>query len=281
MQRRPCARAFYPGDLKRDLERFLETHPPDAGGARVNAGIVPHAGWVFSGAVAARVLATLCRPTPPDCFVLLGAVHRWGVERASLYPRGSWTTPLGALAVDEERGRRLLDALGEDLVPAPEAHADEHSIEVQLPMIAHLAPEATILPIALPPSEGAAPFGEALARWVADEPGRVAVVASTDLTHYGRRYGFAPAGEGEAARVWMEANDRRILDLALALKAEEIVPEAEAHHNACGAGAMAAAVAFARSRGATEGRLLDHVTSHDVMPDPVFTMAVGYGGIVF
>jgi len=107
------------------------------------------------------------------------------------------------------------------------------------------------------------------------------VVASSDLTHYGERYGMAPAGTGPAAETWMKANDRRIIDLATAMKAEAIVPEAESHHNACGSGAMAAAVACAKALGRKNGVLVEYTTSHDVMPEGEFDMAVGYAGIVF
>ena len=79
----------------------------------------------------------------------------------------------------------------------------------------------------------------------------------------------------------MRRNDRRLLDLVTAMRAADIVPEAQAHHNACGAGAIAAAIAFAQEMGAQEGLLLHYTTSHDVLPTGRPSDLVGYGAVVF
>jgi AmmeMemoRadiSam system protein B len=184
------------------------------------------------------------------------------------------------VAVDGDLAARLAEALGEALATDADAHADEHSLEVQCPMIRALLPGAAIVPIAVPPSPSAAAFGARLAAVIApDEP--VVVVASTDLTHYGRSYGHAPAGEGPASQRWMEENDRRMIARCLALEADAIVPEAAEHQNACGSGALAAAVAFARARGVTGGTLLEYTTSYRELPEPVFRTGVGYAGLLW
>jgi len=275
---------FYPADRESCLRQVRAC----LGGAReaqvervIQGGVVPHAGWTFSGPTAGRVFAALKSQGEPETMVLLGAVHSWGVSAASAYGSGSWRTPLGELAVDEELAREALSEGAGLVVDRPEAHASEHSIEVQLPFIQYLFPKARILPIATPPSSEAHQVGQIVAR-AARALGRVTrAIGSSDLTHYGPRYGFAPAGVGEKGLAYTRQNDRRLLDLVTAMRAEEIVAEARAHQNACGAGAIAAAIAFAQEMGATEGILLDYTTSHDVMPMGRPTDMVGYGAVIF
>lgn len=287
---------FYRGDCRRQLEEFLTTYepPPEGAPARV-AAAVPHAGWRFSGGVAARTLKTLADSTPaidataidatgadasPGTVVLLGAVHRSLLEKAAVYPSGQWQTPLGSLDVDAALAERIVAELG-DLAELDRAsHDGEHSIEVQMPMVHELFPGSRVVPILVPPRREAVAFGAGLAEVLQGTSARV--VATTDLTHYGSVYGFAPAGAGREAHAWMIENDRRIIERALALKAEDVLVEAEEHGNACGPGALAAALAFARARGVREGHLVEHTDSYRVEPrgEP-FRMAVGYAGMVF
>jgi len=109
----------------------------------------------------------------------------------------------------------------------------------------------------------------------------IVVVGTTDLTHYGDPYGFTPFGYGPEAKKKMKENDARIIELALRMKAADIRKEAQKSHNACGSGALAATVAAAKAMGAEKGQLIEYTTSHDVMAEGEFDMAVGYAGIVF
>ncbi len=282
------AGAFYPGTA-RQCEEMLDTCVGGGpflapGEHRLVAGIVPHAGWIYSGPTAGKVFGAFREAGGVDTFILFGAVHVWGVEAASLWPEGSWISPLGEAFIDESLAAGLLDDLGERLVAEPASHRQEHSIEVQLPFIQRLFPEARIVPIMVPPLADAGDFGRAVARAIAARCGRrrVAAIASTDLTHYGPNYRFMPMGIGAKALTWVkEENDRRILELALRLEEDDIVDEAEASHNACGAGAMAAATGYAHQMGAASGRLLDYTTSYDVLPERNPSSFVGYAGIVF
>ena len=95
-----------------------------------------------------------------------------------------------------------------------------------------------------------------------------------------RKWG-APKLTSKDAKPHYEVADKRLIDFATAMSAEDIVPEAQMHHNACGAGAVAAAVAVARTKGKKKGILLEYTTSHDVMPRGRPSMFVGYAGIVF
>jgi hypothetical protein len=286
--REPCAPGFYRGDPGRQVAAFLRDFVPSERPARPVAGLVPHAGWVYSGRTAARVFRNLAEKRGLGdgagvTFVLLGAVHRWGVRQPAVYPGGAWRTPDGVVAVDADLAAALLDAGREArLVASAEAHDDEHSIEVQVPLLRELLPAARIVPVALPPTAEAPAagrvIGEVAARW---SDATVLVVGTTDLTHYGASYGFAPAGQGPPAEAWMAANDHRIIERATGMDAGGVLAEAAQHHNACGAGAVAATIAAARALGAAEGVLVEYTTSHAVRPDEPFSMAVGYAGILY
>lgn len=274
---------FYPGDeatCRRQIMDCLRITDLPAIAAPVVGGIVPHAGWAFSGPTAARTFLAL-QANPPDTIVLFGAVHRWGIDRPCLYSIGNWRTPLGEIQIDKELAQGILAAQPGLAADQPEAHDDEHSIEVQLPFIQYLYPQARILPIATPPMRNAVLLGRTTAL-VARQIGRQTVaIGSSDLTHYGPRYGFAPVGVGEHALTWMHENDARLLDLVVSLCADEVIAEAQAHHNACGAGAIAAAIAYAVESGAHQGLRLHYTTSHEVMPMGRPTDMVGYGAAIF
>lgn len=256
-------------------------------------GVVPHAGWVCSGAVAARVVLHIAQRRAqepgaitgqPLTVVIFGAIHVPHGPRPSIYPSGAWRTPLGLAAVDDA----LSDALISEsrlLDPAPQAHRHEHSIEVEVPFIQHLLPGACILPIMTPPAEGAVELGAAVGEICRAGGANVIFLASTDLTHYGPSYGFTPRGVGTDGLRWArDVNDRRMIDLMLALRAESVVAEAKANQNACGAGAIAATIAACRACGAKRAELLEHTTSHEVLsairPERPRD-AVGYAGLVF
>jgi MEMO1 family protein len=278
--REPSADDFYPRDCAAAIERFVGSYSPPEFARQPVAAVVPHAGWQYSGAVAAKVFQCIKRSTDPQTFVLLGAVHRW-VGINGVDPEGGWATPLGVAAIDEDLANRVLDHAGSFLTIAPHAHRGEHSIEVEIPFIQYFFPEAKFVPIAVNPDARAVPLGAALADVLQGYERRTFIVGSTDLTHYGEPYHFSPAGYGETAREWMRRNDARIIGYAEGMQEQEIIGEAAQHHNACGAGALAATVAAAKALGSDAGRLIEYTTSFDVVPDPPFRMAVGYAGMIF
>jgi AmmeMemoRadiSam system protein B len=151
-----------------------------------------------------------------------------------------------------------------------------------VPFVQHLFPGARLCPITVPPESSAHEFGRKLAAVLAPRRAEIVVIGSTDLTHYGPNYWFDPKGVGDQALEWVKTvNDRRIVDLAIELAGEQIVPRAQAEHSACGAGAMAATTAYCKAAGCPRGVLLHYTTSHDVMPERRPSSFVGYAGIVF
>ncbi len=276
---------FYPADAdacRDQADRCLSASTPLSEPASVLGGIVPHAGWMCSGAVAAGVLRSLASNPDLQTVVLFGAVHRPRSRRASVFASGAWVTPLGTVDVDTELARAAIDA-SPLLVDDPGAHEAEHSLEVQLPLLQRVAPAVRILPILVPPTTSAPDVGRVVAAEAARLGRRIAFAGSSDLTHYGPRYGFVPKGVGEEGLRWArDVNDRRIIELALAMESAKVVPEAMSHQNACGAGAIAATLEASRIAGARSGRLLCHTTSNEVLRDRYGDMddAVGYAGVL-
>jgi AmmeMemoRadiSam system protein B len=280
---------FYAGgkdECLRDSQQFLTERAinsilPD----RIVAGIVPHAGWVFSGDVAGQVFSAIKQANGQvDTVVIFGAAHRYLGRLAAVYDTGGWESPLGDIAVDEELAGEIakLDVACSDTA----AHNGEHSIEVQIPFIQILFEAAEIVPILVPAVSMAIELGRQVGRIISSVGGkRVVCIASTDLTHYGPGYGFCPAGVGDDGVQWAkETNDKSFIQLALEMQAERLLADVGEKDNACGGGAAAAAVAAAKELGAGKGVLLSHTNSNEVMIrkyNQSSQESVGYAGIVF
>jgi len=275
---------FYPGsaaEAEMEVRSCLADASPPEGLRSVVGGVVPHAGWTFSGPTAAKVFRAIEESANPDTFVLLGAVHSWSVRKASVFPAGAWRTPMGKAAVDGELVKAIVDAAHGLIDISADAHQGEHSIEVQLPFIQTLCPHARIVPIAVPPASDNVSVGEAIAAGIRESGVKAVVVGTSDLTHYGLGYGAGSHGRMSDAMGWMRDNDKRMIGLIESLSADRIVSEAEANQNACGAGAIAAALAAACALGATSARVLEYTTSADVLRERDPVRAVGYVGMVF
>jgi AmmeMemoRadiSam system protein B len=280
MAREQYAANFYAGASEEAIREMLVGFDPPELEAPPVAGLVPHAGWVYSGAVAAKVFQTIRAYRTPEAFVLFGTVHQ-RVASNSVYARGSWSTPLGEVKIDERLADGLIEHSGGLLLRSESAHDGEHSIEVQMPFLRHFFPEATSVPISVLPTGDAAATGTRVGEYIRENGIDAAVVGTTDLTHYGDTYGYTPAGRGPQAHEWMRNNDARIVELATEMRPSEIVDEAHTNMNACGAGAMAATVAAAAALDCASGLTIDYTTSYDVVPERTFRMAVGYVGMIF
>lgn len=278
-----AAGTFYPAtgrECRQRIEQFLDAVELPTLPDRLMGGVVPHAGWVYSGGTAAHVYAALQKHKIPDTVVILGAVHRHGVSQPTVFPAGSWLSPLGSISIDGEMVSSLTEQ-GKHFVADAAAHRGEHSIEVQVPFLQVIYPETPLLPIAMPPTSDAIDAGMELAQVINQMEREVIVLASSDLTHYGPNYGLVAAGAGQPAIEWTHCNDRRILDLMVAMQAEQVLVEARQHHNACGSAAVAAAIACCEALGADQGLLLDYTTSHEVLSSGRARNLVGYGAVLF
>lgn len=199
---RPAAVAgrFYPGDaasLAAEVDAMLAAAPAPRG-PRPKALIVPHAGYVYSGPIAASAYRQLAGHPPPPRVVLIGPCHFVGLRGLALPDADAVETPLGRIALDAELVRRAA-ALPQVCVSA-EAHAQEHSLEVQLPFLQRALGEGfTLVPLVIGQAGPAAVAGALEALWGDDD---TLIVVSTDLSHY------LPYAE---ARALDEATARKIL----------------------------------------------------------------------
>ena len=210
---------------------------------RIAGGIVPHAGWVFSGDLAAMVFSAIKHVNREvDTFVIFGAAHRYVGSTGVVYEGDGWETPIGSIEIDEDLAGKIVNtglAIADGQI-----HCQEHSIEVQVPFIQYLFPEAKIVPVIVPPVSNAVDLGNEVGSIISSETDkRIVCIASTDLTHYGPRYGFYPQGADEDALKWAkEVNDMGFINLALKMQAGQALESAEENASACGPGAPPALI---------------------------------------
>jgi len=280
---------FYPGQhdsCVSEIHEYLEAvNLSEELPETIVAGIVPHAGWTFSGSLAVLVFSAIKQQHDKvNTFVIFGAAHGYFGISPAVGEKGLWTTPLGEIVIDEEMAAAILST--GLAVSDSSAHLCEHSIEVQVPFIQDLFAGAKIVPVLVPPTGQAVELGERVGEIITQQEGKkIVCIGSTDLTHYGPRYGFAPMGTGKNALAWAKkVNDKKFIDLALKLKPAELLDGSVKDGNACGPGAAAATVAAATKLGCKHGLLLGHTTSNEIMLQKMGTTsadAVGYAAIVF
>jgi AmmeMemoRadiSam system protein B len=294
--RRPAvAGLFYPADDASCAAAATELLRANTAALKARAwrgAIVPHAGWICSGAIAGESIATIQASRdaaglkPPDLVVVFGAVHTpLPLERAALGSHERWEVPGGISSVPVELAEKLQADQPQRFAVDDRFHAREHAVEVELPIVQRAWPKVAVLPIEVPAIEEASVIGQRAAQAVAAAGLDAVYLASSDLTHYGPAYGFTPAGVGLAALEWAKENDQRLLEVVTQLTPERVVLEVQAHANACGAGAIAAMIAACQqAASASEARVLRHASSFEtlaaVMPNQRPDNAVGYAAVV-
>ena len=246
-------------------------------------GIVPHAGWVFSGATAGKAISAIAAGPKPDVVVIFGAIHTpIPTQSGVLDSHQCWRVPTGDSAVQVEVERKLQEK-GNLFTVDDQLHAMEHSIEVNLPLIQLAWPGVPILPIEVPVLEVAELIGRKTVQTIVEAGLKAVYLASSDFTHYGTNYGFMPTGIGPQGIQWAKDNDRRLLDLITTWQTSQIIPEVRQRYSACGAGAITALMAACRQAGAESAQVLQHTTSFDVLQDiqpQAPDNTVGYAAVV-
>ena len=234
----------------------------------MRAAIVPHAGYIYSGATAAAVFSRLAIPG----LVIILAPNHTGVvaadEGVSLWEAGAFRTPLGEVPVDADAARALLEIAHGVVDVDHDAHRAEHAIEVELPFLQMLRADVRIVPlvIAWDQWEPASMLGEMLARLVraAGEP--VLLIASSDLNHY------------EPADV-SERKDAAALEAVRTLDGKELLARCKRERiSMCGRAPAATVLAAARALGANQAEVVDYRHSGWVSGDNA--RVVGYAGVV-
>jgi AmmeMemoRadiSam system protein B len=265
MTRKPfVAGQFYPSGRDKLREMIGRMIDPAAKPQKAIAVVAPHAGYIYSGPVAAAVFASV---KVPGLCVVLGPAHREIDPLFAIQARGAWQTPLGESPIDEALASRLL--AGCALVEEDEAaHQGEHSLEVELPFIQYFRADAAIVPVSVSYRAGYSDleaFGRALAAVVREDGRETLIVASTDMSHY--------VSQKTAEKKDMAAI-RKVLDLDPAGLFETVTSEGI---SMCGFQPTAAALVASLALGAREARLIRYATSGDASGD--YTQVVGYAGI--
>jgi AmmeMemoRadiSam system protein B len=277
--RLPCqAGAFYEGTPKL-LREQIETcfrHELGPGktpsvaetGPRQIIGLVcPHAGYMYSGPVAAHAYYEMASDGTPEVAVILGPNHTGYGSALAIMNEGSWRTPLGDVEVHSEMANAIVRE--SHVVDVDEsAHRLEHSIEVQLPFLQYLyGSEFKIVPICFLMQDltSAKEVGEAVGRVLAGKNG--VIIASSDMTHY-------------QPQAIAERKDRMALKMVEAMDEANFYSIVESQNiSACGYGPIAALIVAARVLGGKKAKLLCYKTSGDVIGD--YSSVVGYAAVCF
>jgi len=249
---------------------------PSHAGAEMTRGlkacVCPHAGYAYSGPVAAHSYLDVSELGKPDLVVIVGPNHYGIGSGVATYGEGEWETPLGKVRVDDAASKKIVKVTGIVDID-PEAHRREHSIEVQLPFLQHLyGGSFAFLPISLAFQDKATArdIGKGLAELLKDavDGERSAVlIASSDLTHY------EPASQARE-------KDTVLLKHVKALDMHAFYTALERRNiTACGFGAIASVMEACRLLGFEKGRLNSYATSGDVTGDN--DAVVGYPSVTF
>ncbi len=236
-----------------------------AGPRRLVGLVSPHAGYMYSGPVAAHGFAKMAQDGKPDSVVIIGPNHSGTGSGVSIITSGKWVTPMGGTQIDKGLGEAI--KRNSDIIDIDEvAHAHEHSLEVQLPFLQHLFNgEFKIVPICmmLQDEQTSMEVGSAVAE--ASSGKDIVIVASTDFTHY------------EPQRSAAE-RDRKVIDRILAMDPAGVVRIVEEEGiTMCGYGPVSAMLQAAKKLGAKKAELLKYATSGDTAGP--MAQVVGYGSI--
>lgn len=264
MLRQPAvAGQFYPGNPE-ELRTELSALIPDFAEKKQVFGIMaPHAGYVYSGAIAGKVYSII--RIPPTVLVL-GPNHHGTGEGAALYPAGAWQTPLGPVTINS-RLNTLITHHAPLVSHDTLAHRFEHSLEVQIPFLQALRPDVTISALCLAHGsyDSLRELGAGIAAAIQAYGEEVLIVASSDMTHY------------ESATT-AKRKDLLALDRVLSFDAEGLLRICRAERiSMCGAVPAAVMLVAAQLLGATRAELVAYGNSGDITGDD--RQVVGYAAV--
>lgn len=253
--------------LKRQIEGLLgdALEKKDQPKVDVIACVLPHAGYMYSGHVAAR---TVARINIKEKVIMLGPNHTGYGAPFSLMSEGIWQTPLGKIEIDSVLAKKILNQ-SQHLEDDIEAHLDEHSLEVQLPFLQYFKADFQIVPIIVfaEKLKILQRIGQDIASAIieANLKSSVMIIASSDLTHY-EPQAQAVKKDQEAINAILELNEE-----ALTQKVEKL------NISMCGLAPVTVMLAAAKSLGAKSAELIKYQTSGDIIGDK--SSVVGYAGI--
>ncbi len=231
--------------------------------------VVPHAGYIYSGATAAHSYFKLSLEKKPDVFIILGPNHTPLGSGISLMKSGIWKTPLGDVPIDSSVAEAILEADEGEIIDAESTgHQAEHSIEVQLPFLQFLyKDEFKFVPISmmLQDVRTAKEVGQAIAQGVKNSGLNAVIIASTDFSHY-EPHETAQEKDRKAIDAILELNEEKLYDTVSSLSI-----------SMCGYGPVMAMLTATKLLGSKDAKLLSYTTSGDTSGN--YGQVVGYAAI--
>lgn len=278
---------FYDGD-KADLEQniktcFLDKRGPGklpeitSGEKSVKGIVVPHAGYIYSGAIAAHSYHYLSNSGFADVFILIGPNHTGMGSGVSVMTEGDWETPLGRVSINESLAKQLC----KEIIDRDEsAHMYEHSIEVQLPFLQFSAKDKRFdfvpLCMSMQDFQTSKEVGNIIADVIKKSEKKIVIVASSDFSHAGFNYMSMPPA-GMRVDEYAEKQDKLAIDQILHMDPAGLIDTVHKNNiTMCGYGPVAAMLAAALTLGAKQVKLLKYGTSYEVHPG---SSCVGYGAL--
>ena len=287
LRKSAVAGQFYEGD-KASLEESIKTCFLDERGPgelpkitsvekKVKGLVVPHAGYIYSGAIAAHSYYYLSKNGFAKTYIILGPNHSGMGSGVSVMTEGKWNTPLGEVSINERLAKKIWKGI---IDKDDTAHLYEHSIEVQLPFLQYSAGDKKIdfVPIcmSMQDSQTSKEIGEIIADAIKDSKENIVIIASTDFSHAGFNYMSMPP-RGMKVEEYAEKQDKLAIDRILKMDSEGLIDTVHENNiTMCGYGPVAAMLTAAEILGAKNVELLKYGTSCDVNPA---SSCVGYGAI--
>jgi MEMO1 family protein len=243
------------------------------------AGVVPHAGWVYSGKIACNVFYNLSNNDSDKNLVILLGGHLGSYSNSTISDNGFYETPLGNIKISDEASSFIQSRISN--IKIEKEVVPDNTIELQLPFIKHYFKNAEILVIKPAPNQIVYEIGKAISDL--SDNFNLLLIGSTDLTHYGSQFGFTPHGKGKNALDWVKkVNDKEIVDLTINVSYDKILSVAKNNSNACCSGSLATLLTAVNNLGIIKGKLLEYTTSYDIFPSvDVPESFVGYQGVIY
>jgi hypothetical protein len=262
------AGSWYPGApsiLRRDIENYFDLVPDGEWQGEVVGLIAPHAGYTYSGQVAANAYK-LIRGKKYDAVIVIGPSHRVAFHGVSIFSKGGYETPLGIVPVAEELAEKIKN-ISKRVVDIPEAHFQEHSVEIQLPFLQVALGDFSFIPLVMGDQNANTCQELAQAIYTASLGKKILIVGSSDLSHF---YNDNMAKKLDAV-VLRHLKDGDAVGLLASL--------AKGNAEACGGGPMVVAMLTALMMNANKPHLLKYANSGDVAGDK--SSVVGYAAAVY
>ncbi len=262
------AGSWYPGNplvLRRDIENFFNSVPELKLEGEIVGLISPHAGYVYSGQVAAHAYK-LIRGNKYDAVIVVGPSHRVAFHGVSVFSRGGYETPLGIVPVDEDLADKIKKS-SSIIADIPQTHLQEHSLEIQMPFLQIALNDFSFLPLMMGDQDANTCQELARAIYESAQDKKILIVGSSDLSHF---YSYNKAKKMDSiALEYLKKYDTE--GLLRCLENGEI--------EACGGGPMAVVMLVARLMKADKAHFLKYANSGDITGDK--NSVVGYATAVF